>query len=609
MTDAGTSGSRDEPEPNRQAGLVRRGRSRSPVPDEATPGEATRGEATRDGTALDAPGQSGSLDGCHSRSASRSLAVGLAGGIGRLRRVVGTRTTLKRGPTFVEYTIMGVIEDVYGDLDTDVDFEEFEAAVREKVEQMGGLADEETAAMLIAHELKDEEVSGVADIEPGMDEVKFLAKVVSIGELREFERDGEDAEDGRVINVEVADETGRVRVSFWDEKADAAVEELQVGDVLRIQGRPKEGFSGVEVNADRVEPDSEAEVDVQVLDTYRVEDLSLGLSDVNLKGRVLDTDSVRTFSRDDGSEGRVANLTLGDETGRVRVTLWDEKADRAEEVQPGTSVEVVDGYVRERDGDLELHVGSRGAVEDLDEDIEYVPDTVDIESLELGARVDIAGGVIETDPKRTFDRDDGSTGQVRNVRVKDETGDIRVALWGEKADADVDLGDYVVLTDVEVQDGWQDDLEASANWRSTVSVVEEGPQSSAPSESSASSGTGGGGEGLAAFSDDAGSDEESSRSESDGAAASQTATAGGAASERTAQETAGESGGGTRTDATRKGETVEFTGTVVQAGEPVVLDNGEETRSVETSADVHLGQEVTVRGPLRDGRIDAEELR
>ena len=88
---------------------------------------------------------------------------------------------------------MGAIEDVYGDLDADVSLEEFEEAVAAKVEQMGGLADEETAAMLVAHELDDAdgEVEGVADVEPGMDEAKFMAKIVRIGELRTFERDGD----------------------------------------------------------------------------------------------------------------------------------------------------------------------------------------------------------------------------------------------------------------------------------------------------------------------------------------------------------------------------------------------------------------------------------
>lgn len=517
----------------------------------------------------------------------------------RQRRPISARTTLKRALTLLGYTIMGAIEDVYEDLDTEVSFEEFEAAVNDKVEQMGGLADDETAAMLIAHELTDQggEVSGIADIEPGMDEVKFLAKVVSIGELRTFERDGED-EDGRVVNLEVADETGRVRVSFWDEMAADVVDTLEVGEVLRIAGRPKDGFNGVEVSVDKAEPAPDEDVDVQVLDTYRVEDLSLGLSDVNLKGKVLDTSEIRTFDRDDGSEGRVANLTVGDETGRVRVTLWDEQADRAEELALDVTVEVVDGYVRERDGSLELHVGSRGAVEELDEDVQYVPDTADIEDLEIGQTVDIAGGVIETDPKRTFDRDDGSQGQVRNIRVKDDTGEIRVALWGEKADTDVDLADHVVLTDVEIKDGWQEDLEASAGWRSTVSVTRDSI-GDAESDSSSSE------QGLDAFGGDGETPKEATSADAAAAAgegeSESTSGSGTAAAVATKADDAADA-------ADADGETVEFTGTVVQAGNPVVLDNGTKTRSVQTDAKLRLGEEVTVRGTLREGTIDAADV-
>jgi replication factor A1 len=310
---------------------------------------------------------------------------------------------------------------------------------------------------------------------------------------------------------------------------------------------------------------------------------------VDLVGQVLDTDSVRTFDRDDGSEGRVANLTVGDETGRVRVTLWDDKADLADEFEAGEVVEVGDGYVRERDGDLELHVGDRGTVERVDEDVEYVPETTDIADLEIGETVDIGGGVIETDPKRTFDRDDGSEGQVRNVRIKDDTGEIRVALWGDKADRDVDLADRVVFTDVEIQDGWQDDLEASANWRSTVTVLDEGAEASGARGEADERSRGGDEAGLGAFADgtsDAG----------DGG----DAPGGGDA-------VAAESSSGAAT-ATATAEEVEFTGTVVQTGDPVVLDDGQRTKSVETDASLRLGEEVTVRGAERDGTIHADDV-
>ncbi|PSP94697.1 replication factor A [Halobacteriales archaeon QS_4_62_28] len=484
---------------------------------------------------------------------------------------------------------MGAIEDIYGDLDTDeVSEEEFRDAVAEKVEQMGGLADEETAAMLLAHELNENEVNAITDIEPGMNEVKFLAKVMSVGELRTFERDsgGEDEPDeGRVINVDAADETGSIRLAFWDSEAQSIADgQLDKGDVLRVRGRPKEGYNGLEVSVDKAEPDEDATVDVEPGGGSTIESLTMGQSDVDVRGVALNTDSVRTFDRDDGSEGRVANLTIGDETGRIRVTLWDDRADRADEIDSGTAVEVVDGYVREREGSLELHVGDQGAVDEIDDDVGFEPDADAIDAIEIGETVDIAGVVRSADPKRTFDRDDGSEGQVRNVRIQDATGDIRVALWGEKADKEIAPGDEILAADVEIDDGWQDDKEASAGWQSTV-VVLDGAASAATGEQQATSADGGSeAAGLDAF------------AEGDGGGESQQASTGDAGS--TASDD----------DATADGEEIEFTGTVVQTGEPVVLDDGGQTMSVETTERVQLGQEITVRGTLHEDRIDAEDV-
>ena len=477
---------------------------------------------------------------------------------------------------------MGAIEDVYADIDTDeVSEEEFREAVEEKVEQMGGLADEETAAMLLAHELNEGEVETIADIEPGMDEVKFIGKVMHVGELRTFERDEED-EDGRVINVEVADETDRVRLAFWDGQAVSIDDgQLDVGDVLRIKGRPKDGYNGLEVSVDKAEPDDDVEIDVHPGGTATIDSLRMGESDVDCKGVVLDTDEARTFDRDDGSEGRVANLTLGDETGRIRVTLWDDRADRAAELSAGAVVEVVDGYVRERQGSLELHVGDRGAVEELDEeDVTFDPETEPIDGLELDTYADIGGVVRSAEETRTFDRDDGSEGQVRNVRIQDDTGDIRVALWGPKADMDVHPGDEVFVADAEIQDGWQDDLEASAGWQSSVIVLEDG--ASAPSGDTTTENSGA--TGLDAFAD---GDSDADTDDADAAADADSSTA---------SEDAGAV------------EMTEFTGTVVQTGDPVILDDGTETVSVQTGANVQLGEEVTVRGHRDGDTLDADEL-
>ena len=123
--------------------------------------------------------------------------------------------------------------------------------------------------------------------------------------------------------------------------------------------------------------------------------------------------------------------------------------------------------------------------------------------------------------------------------------------------------------DVEIQEGWQDDLEASAGWQSAVVVLD-----------GAEPDRGGDSAGLDQFADgtapDPGTDD-------------------------------GDDSNGDEAGSNADRET--FTGTVVQPGNPVILDDGEETLHVETNADVHLGQEVTVRG-RRDGEtFVAEELR
>ena len=371
------------------------------------------------------------------------------------------------------------LSEIYAELDLPVGEDEFRERVEDKVEQMGGLCDEATAAKLVSHELEEDRVYDVDEITVEKDEVRFVGKVVDVGEPKEFERD--EGDDGMVANVRVRDETGEVRVALWDEYA-ASVDELEEGDVLKVKGAPKDGWNGgVEINAREIEIDEEDEheVDVDVTDSaVGAGEVTAGASDVSILGRVLETSEPRTFDRDDG-EGKVANIAVGDETGWVRVALWDERADDVSSLTDGDVVRVRDGYARERDGGVEVNVGSRGTVErveedELDESVEFHPDPTPVAELEIDETYDVAGVVTDTGETRTFDRDDGSQGKVRNVRLRDDTGEVRVALWGEKADLSFAPGDEVAILNMEAQEGWNDGVEGSVNWASTVYVRSKG---------------------------------------------------------------------------------------------------------------------------------------
>ena len=175
-----------------------------------------------------------------------------------------------------------------------------------------------------------------------------------------------------------------------------------------------------------------------------IRNLVPGLSNVTVAGRVLRVHPVRKFKRRDGSEGTVGRLTIADESGKLRVLLWDEKANILESGDDliGKVVKFSHGYVREGlDGSLELNVGARGSVEVSPPDLpeSEVPPLEKfmkkIGEITVGDReVNVSGVVRGIYPTVTFQREDGSEGRVRRIELEDSTGRVTLVLWNEKVD-------------------------------------------------------------------------------------------------------------------------------------------------------------------------------
>jgi ssDNA-binding replication factor A large subunit len=102
----------------------------------------------------------------------------------------------------------------------------------------------------------------------------------------------------------------------------------------------------------------------------QIQDLVSGLSDVTVAGHVVAIYPPKTFARRDFTEGKLASLIVRDESGTLRVVLWDNKADiiEKEKIQREQRIRISHGYVREgRDGKPELHLGQRGSIKVIKE--------------------------------------------------------------------------------------------------------------------------------------------------------------------------------------------------------------------------------------------------
>tara|TARA_Y100000310_G_scaffold344637_1_gene458466 strand:- start:2735 stop:3736 length:1002 start_codon:yes stop_codon:yes gene_type:complete len=118
---------------------------------------------------------------------------------------------------------------------------EIKEKMKEKMDSLKDLVSEEGAAYIIASELNVKlfedpatKVLKINETHPGMTGVEIVAKVSQIFEMRNFQRDGRTVD---FVPLMLADETGQIRTTLWDRRADLVKESrLNVGDVVRVKG-------------------------------------------------------------------------------------------------------------------------------------------------------------------------------------------------------------------------------------------------------------------------------------------------------------------------------------------------------------------------------------
>jgi len=93
----------------------------------------------------------------------------------------------------------------------------------------------------------------------------------------------------------------------------------------------------------------------------KVDSLNPQSRQLNLTVKVVKKGEPReTVSRSDGSTHKVVDALVGDETGAIYMTLWD---DNIEKVKDGDIIDVKNGYVSLFKGSMRLNIGRFGSFE------------------------------------------------------------------------------------------------------------------------------------------------------------------------------------------------------------------------------------------------------
>ena len=186
---------------------------------------------------------------------------------------------------------------------------------------------------------------------------------------------------------------------------------------------------------------------VRILNKIANQDLPIthvvpGLNDVTITGRVMAIYPPKTYK---GKEpGKLANLLIVDKDGIIRVVLWNDKVHSVEsgEVKAGLIVRFCHGYTRASfKGKPELHLGSKSQIEIIPEETkadEYP--SIDRFATKISEitksckTIHLVGRVKKVFSASSFTRSDMSEGKVLRLSLMDETGEIPVVFWNEKAE-------------------------------------------------------------------------------------------------------------------------------------------------------------------------------
>lgn len=101
------------------------------------------------------------------------------------------------------------------------------------------------------------------------------------------------------------------------------------------------------------------ELGVKLFDTsgkLQIKNILVGMRNVEIIGKIVKKYELREFDVNN-RKGKVANLLIGDETGVIRVVLWNDATNVFNELKENDVIRIKGAYVKENNGRKELHLG------------------------------------------------------------------------------------------------------------------------------------------------------------------------------------------------------------------------------------------------------------
>ncbi|WP_299263527.1 Single-stranded DNA binding protein [Halorientalis sp.] len=228
----------------------------------------------------------------------------------------------------------------------------------------------------------------VTDVSPGDSNVTVTARVLTVGKRPIHYR----GEDQVIFEGELADETGKISYTAWEDFDLEAGEVVEMGNagVREWEGSPELNL-GESTTLSRV--DEDLAVEYPAGGDADLSSLSPGDRGVNVEVQVVECERKTIDGRD--GETEILSGTLADESARLPFTDWEPRAD----LQTGATLRIENVYVREFRGVPSVNLSEFSRAQSLSGGVEARDDPERLpvrEAVERGGAYDVelVGNVI-----------------------------------------------------------------------------------------------------------------------------------------------------------------------------------------------------------------------
>lgn len=218
------------------------------------------------------------------------------------------------------------------------------------------LLDDDTVALLIVDELgrNKQNICKISELRPEM-ECTVFGKITNINPYKNFNR--KNGSIGRVINLELSDESGRCGLALWDKDVDLVSKKIiQIGTKVKIiNGYIKNGFNGIEINVGRwglVETESEEQIESKIEKPEHK----------FIIGKLTEIEPTKAFFKDNGEFGFVTKIKVETKEETRQITIWNQKVKEIQKIKKGEYLKIEYIDIKQNNGKKELHLNSKGVI-------------------------------------------------------------------------------------------------------------------------------------------------------------------------------------------------------------------------------------------------------